>query len=755
MSTAAAEVYRHRGWAPLPYDRGRKGPTYSGWQDFVADDSTCFDGRNIGWLLGAKSNGLVDCDLDCAEACALAPDVLPPTGAIFGRNTKPQSHRLYVCDPPPDTQQFQFDKAMLVELRSTGVQTMAPPSVHPSGELVEWAVEGEPAKVPADLLRRGMGDLAGLCLLVRHWPEPHGRYNAEGALIGALLRAGRPEEEVERLIAVIQRHAGAPRDHKPGKSVPRLAGMLAAGKRVPGLRRLKELLGGEIADKVAEWMGLRPAGSIYQIDSGAPYATARLFRELRYDADDVPTLHHHRGGFYAWDGAAYPEVEDGEIRAAIYRFLDDCVAPVKEKETGEWQQVPVKPNTNRVNNVLDALRAVTLLPAVIAAPAWLDEVADLDPGDIIACANGLLHLPTGALLPHTPAYFTHNALDFAFDAVAPAPAGWLAFLKQLWPDDAESIATLQEVFGYCLTADTAQQKAFLIVGPKRSGKGTIGRVLARLVGTDNAVAPTLAGIGSNFGLTPLIGKRVAIISDARLSGRADQAAIAERLLNITGEDAITIDRKYREAWTGRFIARFLVLTNELPRLADASGALASRFIVLVQTESFYGREDLGLTNRLLLELPGILNWAIEGWRRLCGRGYFIQPKSAQEAIGELEDLGSPIGAFVRDWCVVKPGSEGTVDAMFQAWENWCEEQRREQYRGDRQSFGRNLRAAVPGLVIKKRRIKAGGMERYYEGIRLKSVGERTEMTPEEALKEEDLFKQMERDSSKWPGDVPY
>jgi len=81
-------------------------------------------------------------------------------------------------------------------------------------------------------------------------------------------------------------------------------------------------------------------------------------------------------------------------------------------------------------------------------------------------------------------------------------------------------------------------------GPKRAGKGTIARVLAWLVGTGNAVAPTLAGLGMNFGLAPQIGKRVAIISDARLGGRADQHAIAERRLSITGEDAITIDRKY-------------------------------------------------------------------------------------------------------------------------------------------------------------------------------------------------------------------
>ena len=129
------------------------------------------------------------------------------------------------------------------------------------------------------------------------------------------------------------------------------------------------------------------------------------------------------------------------------------------------------------------------------------------------------------------------------------------------------------------------------------------------------MAPTLAGLGTNFGLAPLIGKRVAIISDARLSGRADQHAIAERLLSITGEDALTIDRKYKSAWTGQLQTRFLIISNELFRLADASGALASRFILLMLAKSFYGQEDRNLTKKLMTELPGILNWAAAGWVR--------------------------------------------------------------------------------------------------------------------------------------------
>lgn len=133
----------------------------------------------------------------------------------------------------------------------------------------------------------------------------------------------------------------------------------------------------------------------------------------------------------------------------------------------------------------------------------------------------------------------------------------------------------------------------------------------------NVCGPTLGSISQNFGIAPLIGKRLAVIADARLSGRADQQVIVERLLAITGEDSLSIDRKFRTAWDGRLETRFLILTNEVPKLTDSSGALASRFVTLILRKSFRGLGDHGLTDKLLAEMPGILKWAIEGWDRLA------------------------------------------------------------------------------------------------------------------------------------------
>ena len=119
----------------------------------------------------------------------------------------------------------------------------------------------------------------------------------------------------------------------------------------------------------------------------------------------------------------------------------------------------------------------------------------------------------------TPAFFSLHMLNYSFDPAAPEPAAWLEFLHQLWPDnDQESIDLLQEWFGHLLVPDTSYQKILMLLGPKRSGKGTVARVLRCLIGVENCCNPTLSSLATNFGLAPLVGKLAAIVTDARLSG---------------------------------------------------------------------------------------------------------------------------------------------------------------------------------------------------------------------------------------------
>jgi putative DNA primase/helicase len=438
-------------------------------------------------------------------------------------------------------------------------------------------------------------------------------------------------------------------------------------------------------------------------------------REFNQHADGR-TLHGYGGLLMEWRGNRYCQVEDEWIKQRLQPWLHAALRYLINKQTGEMELVDFESNPTTVKQALDTIRSFVHLPATTISPSWLGDRAGRPPAlEILPCRTQNLHIPTGRILSPTPALFTINALDFDYDPDPEPPERWIKFLEQLFGDDLESVELLQEWMGYCLTGDTSQQKMLLLVGPRRSGKGTIGRILTRLVGAANVVGPTTSSLAGNFGLQPLIEKSLAIVSDARFGGE-NVGTVVERLLCISGEDTLTIDRKFLGSVSMKLATRFMFLTNELPRLNDASTALAGRFLVLRLTNSFYGSEDVTLTDQLVAELPGILLWAIEGWKRLKKRGHFVQPKSAEEAIRDLEDLASPVSAFVRERCVVGPGHRAWIDDLYKAWQAWCEQDGRTIVT-HKQTFGRDLTAAVPGIL----RRRGTGMASFYEGIGLREV----------------------------------
>ncbi|MEN3229204.1 phage/plasmid primase, P4 family [Methylorubrum rhodesianum] len=454
------------------------------------------------------------------------------------------------------------------------------------------------------------------------------------------------------------------------------------------------------------------------LDPKNPLACARALVAEEFIHEGHRTLHRYRGLFYRWNGACYEPVDQEAIRAQAWTFL---AASFTEPRSDLY--LPIRPTRSTVSDLLDALAAVTNLSATLQAPCWLAE-ADARPAatEFVVVQNGLLHLPTGDLYDPTAAFFGFNATGISFDAEARAPAAWLSFLDTIFTRDeggidVEAQEALQDWFGYCLLPDTGQQKILLLVGPPRSGKGTVMSILKEVVGRNNVVAPTLDGLGSPFGLEPLIDKTLAVVGDARLSGRADQAPIVENLLSISGEDIRTINRKYMPSWTGQLPTRFFISTNLVPRLTDESGALAKRFIIVTLDQTFLGREDLDLKSRLLNDLPGILNWARDGYLRLRERRRFVQPSSGAEAIEDLETLSSPITAFLRAKCEVGAGYEVEVDRFFQAWKGWCEAEGR-QNAGTKNQLGRDLKSVLPAVKTVQHR-SHGSVDRYYAGIRLK------------------------------------
>lgn len=427
------------------------------------------------------------------------------------------------------------------------------------------------------------------------------------------------------------------------------------------------------------------------------------------------------GLHYGWTGTHWTELSADQVGVKLHVFLTHAqrlgVYDPKTKTRGE--PLPFNPAKKHTDEVTHALRSLILLDAE-RAPAWArgcprDECSRLMRAeDMVSLGNGLFHLPTRELVPHTPAYFTLNALPFEHDETATCPT-WLQFLTSLWPEDRESIDTLQEVMGYLLTADTSQHKVFVLQGPPRGGKGLIARIITALVGLPNVAGPSLSSLARQFGLQPLIGKLVAIIGDARSAGKDSQAAI-ETLLGISGEDTFTIDRKNRESWEGKLSARVLMLSNETLSLPDASGAMASRMLVLKLTQSWLGREDKSLEPRIRAELPGIFRWALDGRNRLAERGHFVQPTSAAGTLEQMSELNSPVKTFVEDCCELDFMATVPKRQLYAAYRTWCIGAGLQP--PSEEIFSKNLMAAFTRITTTRPRVGDGPRLRHFTGVRI-------------------------------------
>jgi putative DNA primase/helicase len=439
-------------------------------------------------------------------------------------------------------------------------------------------------------------------------------------------------------------------------------------------------------------------------NTSTPWPTARLFLTAHFMAGELPTLLCWNKDFYHFQNGIYVPVSKESIRAKVYPFLEAA---------GETA------TPDNVSAVVDALASSVYLNEKIKVPSLLNA-PDVDMSGVIVARNGAFNLDLGIRYPITPNIFALNALPFDYDPNAPDPVEWLKFLNTQWANDPESIQTLQEVGGLLLTPVTRFQKLFFLVGPRRSGKGTILRTWSQMLGgTDNVVGPTLGSLTQQFGLQPLIGKLAAFIGDVRLSPNVDQSKLVERLLSLTGEDALSVPRKNLTDWNSGLFARLVLASNELPHFSDASGAAAGRVLMLWMKTSFFNREDTGLGERLKAELPQILAWHIRGRQRLFARGHFIQPESAREKIQQLEDMGMPVAVFLREHCNVGPGLQVSKDDLYAAWRMHCITNGLKPT--DSATLGKDLFASVAGLKDGRQRCPDGKQRQFYFGIALVNV----------------------------------
>lgn len=394
---------------------------------------------------------------------------------------------------------------------------------------------------------------------------------------------------------------------------------------------------------------------------------------------------------YAPEENRYRELDNDELKGMIWSALEGQTYIHKGKDGPE--EKPLHLNTKMSADIREAMIHLTLQRGVEELPFWRDKRDDdPDPRNLLPVSNGLLDWRSGQLIDATPRFVSTDCSDVAFDPNA-ATFMWDMFLDEIFDGDLEQIDLLHEVMGCILTGQNKFQKIFQLFGPPRSGKGTINLMLTRLLGMRSVASPRIKQIADGgFGLSSLIGKKAAIVGDARLERGRKTSALTELLLSTSGGDLQTVQRKYKDDFVGYLPVQWMLMSNEPILMHDLTGTIATRMVLMETRRSFLGREDNALFERdLLPEAAGVLNKCLEAARCLPKRGKFLVPSSIKGRQAEILREASTVTAFASECLIEDPAAETPKQDIYEAFERYCQGHGR--LSADSSIFWRDLRSS--------------------------------------------------------------
>jgi P4 family phage/plasmid primase-like protien len=470
---------------------------------------------------------------------------------------------------------------------------------------------------------------------------------------------------------------------------------------------------------IAKFAAKFPVDEGMTIDNPNHLARANL---QYYSEFHFRSLIYWRGEWYRYKGTNYERLVTEHLRVQVRGFVEDYLHAcwrigLDARDSVRAVTIPM------VNTVIDSMKRRCLLSQSIELDTWTDESL---PRECLAFKNCILDLnesfkPSATrgkyLHSHSPNWFSLTCLPYDFDLTKTCP-NWLKFLEEVFCDP-EAIEAVQRWFGYLLLPDCRLHKMLYIIGPTRSGKGTMMRVMMGLFGRQAIASPKLNELVDQYAMHSLSGKTIAIIPDARLSRRADREAVTEKLLSLTANDPQDIQRKYLDTLSGvEMNLRFTLFSNKLPDLDDSTAAMAGRGIYLLMPNSFYEREDLGLSDRLEEELPGILNWAIIGRHKLRTDPVIRQPASSEHLVKHLRMTMAPVSQFFRECTSPNPVAGVLSSDVFEHWCQWASENAFV-HRMSVTEFERKAIDSNPGLRTSVVRM-GSSVERQFIGLELKT-----------------------------------
>lgn len=384
-------------------------------------------------------------------------------------------------------------------------------------------------------------------------------------------------------------------------------------------------------------------------------------RDLRYCVDSKKWL--------VWDGIrwAVDDLKAAKQRAKITaRLIYVQAAGIPDKDFREATEKHAR-KSESAGGINHALECAEHEPGI---PIRYDSL-DSDHW-LLNVNNGTVDLKTGDLRPPRREDLITKLAPVQFDPTARCPI-WDRFLSEVFEPHPDIIPFIQRAVGYSLTGETREECLFLLHGDGRNGKGTLLKLLAAALGDYAGTADFSAFVekkndtGPRDDIANMRGRRLISAQESR-----DGATLAEAIIKwLTGGDLVRARLLYENSTEFDPTWKIWLASNNLPVIKGTDPAIWSRIKLVPFSVSFVGREDKTLKSRLQAELPGILNWAVEGCLRWQESGLEF-PASVVTATSEYRADSDQIGRFLDDCCIVGEFASARARELYGAYHRWVD-----------------------------------------------------------------------------------
>ena len=302
------------------------------------------------------------------------------------------------------------------------------------------------------------------------------------------------------------------------------------------------------------------------------------------------------------------------------------------------------------------------------------KVQDLDSNNMLFnCQNGTIDLRTGKLSPHRREDFITLISPVEYEPNAHSDL-WEQHLLRVTANNRQLIAYLQRVFGYCLTGETKEQVMFFIFGPTKTGKSkTIGAVTwvlgdyAKQTPSETLLIKRYSGHSDK---ARLVGSRMVVAIEAERGERIASASIK----NMTGGDRMTARFLYRENFEFYPTFKIFLVANDKPLIRGEDSAMWER-VKLIPFKQFIPmcERDKDIGEKLKEEGKGILAWTVNGCLEWQKHKDLLEPQEVSTETAIYHSEMDILGDFLDDCCIVERTAKVAHGDLYQAYEEWCQQ----------------------------------------------------------------------------------